>query len=472
MPYRPQPAMQGQFTPVSGPSQPQGPYGYPQASVYSMGQPSPPVYIVRAPAAPMTGMPQFQTQNFEPRTREKKIIQIKDPNSNKDVTQEILNRQPSGNVTGSTGGTPNNSTPDISGQSSSSSTPPLTSQQQAEANVRAQFAAQVAATLANDNDEKPKKPEYTIQKQPVNNKPPSVDTVKIKEVADISKDKVTKETEVNSTINAVTETPLAEKPVEKVVETQPKEEVVKRQPKEATQGSKLNEGVSTENSLGSKSLVSSVDAITSTKEIIPNVIVEIFTGDDVRNKEAQQSSTAVNDVKTAVEPVKETAEQAATDVAPVNEAKTLNGPVALSNEEVEETEEVISVEAQPELEAPPVENVTEPVADSKVTEVVDQQVPKPEPTSEKSAEAEVLPTPPESEDTVISVEKVNGHEADVKVSAAPKNPVDTQAAAGLYLFYFLSFLLYPRYLRLFKPSRMFDSNFQEFPDDQHVVVTL
>jgi len=163
MQYRPQQAMQGQFPPVSGPSQLQRPYGYPQTQVYPMGQSSPPVYIVRAPSTPMTGMPQYQAQNFEPRARERKIIQIMDPNSNKDVTQKIINRQPSGSLTGSTTGTPNNSTPDISRHSSNSSTPPLTIQQQAEANVRAQFAAQVAATLANDSKEEPKKvAEYTV----------------------------------------------------------------------------------------------------------------------------------------------------------------------------------------------------------------------------------------------------------------------------------------------------------------------
>ena len=147
--YRHWQATQGQFPPVSGPSQPKGPYGYTQTTVYPIGQPSPPFYMIRAPTAPIPGMPQFQTQNFVPRALERKIIHIKDPNSNIYVTQEILNRQPSGSLTGSTTGTPNSSTPDLSGQSSSSSTPPLTSQQQAEANVRAQFAAQVAAILAN-----------------------------------------------------------------------------------------------------------------------------------------------------------------------------------------------------------------------------------------------------------------------------------------------------------------------------------
>ena len=140
--YRPQQLRQGQFPPVSGPSLPQGAY-YPQTTVYPMGQPSPPVYIGRAPTAPMTGMLQFQTQNFDPCARERKIIQIKDPNSNRDVAQEILNRQPSWSSRGSTGGTSNNSR-----------TPPLSSQQQAEANMRAQFAAQVAATLANDSERK------------------------------------------------------------------------------------------------------------------------------------------------------------------------------------------------------------------------------------------------------------------------------------------------------------------------------
>ena len=153
MHYRPQQAMQGKFPSVSGPSPSQGAYSYLSKTVYSTGQPSSPVHIVRAPTAPMTGMPQFQTQNFEPHQRERKIIQVTDPNSNKDVTQEILNRQPSGSLTGSTGGTNNNSNLDISEQSACLRTP-LTSRQQAEAHVRALFAAQVAATLANDSREK------------------------------------------------------------------------------------------------------------------------------------------------------------------------------------------------------------------------------------------------------------------------------------------------------------------------------
>ena len=159
MQYRPQQPMPGAFPPVSGPSQGPGHFVFtPQQTGYPMGQPPGPLYILRAPAAPMNTIQQYSlSQNFEPHARERKIIQIKDPNSNKDVTQEILKRQPSGSVSGSvsgiasgsTGGTPTN-TPDISGQSSSSSTPPLTSQQQ---DVQAQFAAQVAATFSSDTDE-------------------------------------------------------------------------------------------------------------------------------------------------------------------------------------------------------------------------------------------------------------------------------------------------------------------------------
>ena len=159
--YPPPQAIQGQFPPVPGPSQPQGPILYQTSPGYPMGQP--PVYILRAPTP---GMAQYPQQTIEPRAREKKIIQIKDPNSNKDVTQEILKQKPAGSSSSTVAGTPN-VTPNLSGQSSNSSTPPLTSQQQAEANVRAQFAAQVAATLK-DSEEKPKKIENAVQKSNAN----------------------------------------------------------------------------------------------------------------------------------------------------------------------------------------------------------------------------------------------------------------------------------------------------------------
>ncbi len=135
----PRQAMQGQ----SSPSKPQGPSGNPETTVYLMRQPSPPVYFASSPVSPMTETAQFQTQSFEPRTREKKIIQIKDPNSNKDVTQEILNRETSWSLTSTAGSSSSSTSPDISGQSSRSSTP-LRTQKKGEANVRAQFAAQVS----------------------------------------------------------------------------------------------------------------------------------------------------------------------------------------------------------------------------------------------------------------------------------------------------------------------------------------
>ena len=104
-----------------------------------MGQP--PVYILRAPTP---GMSQYPQQTIEPRTREKKIIQIKDPNqSNKQLTQEILKQKLVGSLTSTVAGTPN-VTPNLSAQSSNSSTSPLTSQQQAEENLRAQFATNLA----------------------------------------------------------------------------------------------------------------------------------------------------------------------------------------------------------------------------------------------------------------------------------------------------------------------------------------
>ena len=421
--HRPQQPMQGQFAPVSGPSQPQGSPYFQPTTVYQVGQPTPPMYIVRAPPGPMTGMPQYQTQTFEPRTRERKIIQIKDPNSNKDVTQEILKRQPSGSLTGSTGGTPNNITPDISGQSSSSSTPPLTLQQQAEANVRAQFAAQVAATLANSED-KPKKPEVIIQKAPVNNKA-VVDTVQLKETTATQKNEVVKETRTNPTTGK--DTQVAEKPVEKPLETEPKEVLVKTQPKE-----KLSEEVSGDISLGPKSLVSSVDATTSAKDIIPNVRVEIFTADELRKKEAQQISlAAAGEVKPErQEKSEETPKEPVSDVMPVTETKTLNGPVALTNEEADKTEEVVTVESQPVVDTPPVQTnvveTTEPT-ESAVEVPVDQQVSETEVSAQQTEESEDLPTASKVEDAVAS-EKVNGLDGDLKTAtAAPKNAVDAQA---------------------------------------------
>ena len=410
--HHPQQPMQGQLTPVSGPSQPQGsPYFQPTGTA----QPTPPMYMVRVPPR---RMPQYQTQIFEPRVRERKIIQVKDPNSNKDVTQEILNRQLSGSLTGGTGGTPNNVTPDISGESSSSSTPPLTLQQQAAANVRAQIAAQVAATLANA-EHKPKRPEVIIQKAPVNNDV-VVDTVQLKETTVTQKNEVVKETRTNPATGINTQ--LGEKPVEKPL---------KMQTKEAVQGSKLSEGVSGDISLGPKSLVSSVDAITSAKDIIPNVRVAIFTADELRQKEAQQISlAAAGEVKPErQEKSEETAKEPVSDVTPVTETKILNGPVALTNEETDRTEEV-TFESQPVVDAPPVQangaETTEPTESAEEVPV-DLQVTETKVSAQQTEESEDLPSVLKVEDAVAS-EKVNGLDGNVNTTtAAPKNTVDAHA---------------------------------------------
>ena len=298
--HHPQQPIQGQFTPVSGPSQPQGsPYFQPTGTA----QPTPPMYIGRVPPG---HMPKYQTQISEPRVRGRKIIRVKDPNRNKDVTQEILNRQPSGSLTRSTGGTPNNVTPDISGQSSSSSTPPLTLQQQAEANVRAQFAAQVAATLARLDAE-----------------------------------------------------------------------------------------------------------------------------DELRKKEAQQISlAAAGEVKPDRKEEPEVTAKPVSDVMPVTETKILNGPVALTNEETDRTEEVVTFDSQPVADASPVQvnvaETTEPT-ESAGEVPVDQQVTETKVSAQHTEESEDLPSVLKVEDAVAS-EKVNGLDGNVNTTtAAPKNAVDAHA---------------------------------------------
>ena len=171
------------------------------------------------------------SQNFEARAW-KKMIKIKDPNSNKDVTHEILPYRPVGSVwvsaSGSTGATPTN-TPDISGQSSSSNTPPLMSQQQ---DVQAQFAVQVTqagTTLTNDTDKNKKPGDVIIQKPSVNNKL-TVDASKLKDVADTSKDDLSRQAEISANRTAATETKLPEQSIEKNLGAQLKEESKPGQP--------------------------------------------------------------------------------------------------------------------------------------------------------------------------------------------------------------------------------------------------
>ena len=216
-------------------------------------------------------MPQYPQQTIEPRTREKKIIQIKDLNqSNKDVTQEILKQKPVGSLTSTVAGTPS-VTPNLSGQSSNSSTPPLTSQQQAEANVRAQFAAQVAATLK-DSEEKPKKIENAIQKSNANTRADAYSS-KAKEPVIAQKQEALSGTKKNDVVTNATE---------KASETNLNEATVtaKSQIKEDESSS------SGESVLGPKSLVSSVDATNLARKKITNVRVEIFTAQEVPKRES------------------------------------------------------------------------------------------------------------------------------------------------------------------------------------------
>ena len=146
--YRPPQPVPGQYpTPFS--QQQQQPYG--MSPQYQVAPPQQQFVIMRAPAGPMPQQ-QFQQQARQPeqpkfQPRKKNIIQIKDPTDNRDITDEIMSssKQSSGSFSGSTSTTPS-VTPEVSGQSSNASTPPMNPPQMPE-DVRAKFAAQVAATL-------------------------------------------------------------------------------------------------------------------------------------------------------------------------------------------------------------------------------------------------------------------------------------------------------------------------------------
>ena len=106
------------------------------------------------------------------------------------------------------------------------------------------------------------------------------------------------------------------------------------------------------------------------------------------------------------------------------------GPVALTNEETDKTEEVVTVESQPVVDTPPVQanvvETTEPT-ESAVDVPVDQQVSETEVSAQQTEESEDLTTASKVEDVVAS-EKVNGLDGDLKTAtAAPKNTVDAQA---------------------------------------------
>ncbi|KAK2557679.1 Eukaryotic translation initiation factor 4 gamma 1 [Acropora cervicornis] len=401
--YPPPQAIQGQFPPVPGPSQPQGPLLYQSTPGFTMGQP--PVYILRAPTP---GMSQYPQQTIEPRTREKKIIQIKDPNSNKDVTQEILKQKPAGSSSSTVPGTPN-VTPNLSGQSSNSSTPPLTSQQQAEANVRAQFAAQVAATLK-DSEEKPKKIENALQKSNANTRA-DADSSKAKEPVVAPKQEALNGPKNNDVVTNATE---------KASETNLKEATVtaKSQSKE-DESSNSGECV-----LGPKSLVSSVDATNLANKKITNVRVEIFAAQEVPKRESTKISAPVVSemIKTEekVEP-DESEKPVATDALPVSESKTLNGQTTtVSHKQAgEETEKVTTINSEVEVETAPAPDAAVAVAPEPSKAPEDDVATQNEETTQGSEEPEVLP-PSSQVEEASGVEKVNGHDGERKASPASK----------------------------------------------------
>ena len=383
-----------------------------------MGQP--PVYIVRAPAP---GMSQFQPQRMESRAREKKIIQIKDPNSNKDVTEEILKQKHAGSLASTAAGTPS-VTPNLSGQSSNSSTPPLTSQQQAEANVQAQFAGQVAATLKN-SEEKPKKNELAVQKSNANSRA-DADSSKAREPVDAQKQEALNGPKKNDVVTNVTE---------KASETKLKEATVtaKSQSKEDESS---NSGESVQ---GPKSLVSSVDATNLANEKISSVIVEIFTAQEVPKRESTKiSAPVVSDIIKMEEIVKpdESEKPVATDALLVSESKTLNGPTTASHEQAEEeTEKVTAVSSEVEVETAP--DAAPAVAPEPSKAPEDDDTTQNEETTQGSEESEVLPSSCQVEEA-SGMEKVNGHDGERKASGASKITVDSQSPGLFSIIIYLS----------------------------------
>ena len=134
-----------QYPPFTQPQQqPFPPPRYPQMA-------RPPFFIMQAgvpPAQQQIPQPQRPTEPSKPA---RKRIQIRDPDSKRDITEEILSsRKQSGSFSGSTGSTPR-TTPEVSAQSSNANTPPI--QPTSSEDMRATFAAKVAATLEGNSAE-------------------------------------------------------------------------------------------------------------------------------------------------------------------------------------------------------------------------------------------------------------------------------------------------------------------------------
>ena len=327
-------------------------------------------------------------------------------------------------------GTPN-VTLNLSRQSSNSSTPPLTSQQQAEANVRAQFAAQVAATLK-DSEEKPKKIENVGQKSNANTRA-DADSSKAKEPVVAPKQEALNGPKNNDVVTNATEK-ASETNLEEATVT------VKSQSKE-DESSNSGECV-----LGPKSLVSSVDATNLANKKITNVRVEIFTAQEVPKRESTKISAPVVSemIKTEakVEP-DESEKPVATDALPVSESKTLNGPTTtVSHEQAgEETEKITTINSEVEVETTAAPDATTAAPDAAVAVAPepskapeDDVTTQNEETTQGSEEPEVLP-PSSQVEEASGMEKVNGHDGERKASPASKT--DSQVT-GLYLTIYLS----------------------------------
>ena len=383
-------------------------------------------------SAPAPGISQFQQQTIiEPCAREKKSVQIKDQNSDKDVTQEILKQKPAGRSAFTAAGTPT-VTPNLSGQSSNSSTPPLTSQQQAEADVRAGFAAQVAATLK-DSEEKPKKIiiENAVQKSNANTRA-DADSSKAKEPIIAQKQEALNGPKNNDVVTNATE---------KASETNLKEATVT-----ATSQSQEDESSNSgESVLGLKSLVSSADATNLANKKITNVRVEIFTAQEVPKRESTKSSApVVSEMIKAEEKVKpdESEKPVATDVLPVSESKTLNGPTTTVFDEQagEETEKVTTISSEVEVETAPDAAAAAAAAATVAPEPSkapedDDVTTQNEETTQGSEEPEALP-PSSKVEEASGMEKVNGHDGERKASQTASK-IDSPVP-GLYLSLYLS----------------------------------
>ena len=421
----------GQFASMPSPafSQQQSPYGMPQTAVYT--QPQQPFYIFKTPQTPVS-LPQQQPPRPPEQKRERKIIQIRDPNQdNRDITQEILM---SGAHSGS--GTPN-STPDVSGRSSNSNTPPVNSH----IDAGAQFAAQVAATLANDKPSsnksspqtsKPASPAVTTEvAAPLpNNKSKLVETSRGSVVAVKVKQAVVEKKPQQPP--SVAE-PEAHKPATEVTPAV-KEATVPEVAKAPTEVIKKQDVVKLAESKLVESMPAELKATDFTaKESIP--------AESIKKTDTKPAVIVASDAKKLTEP--DAKEIIAEPVKQATETLVSNG----LRENVEPTP---SVDTKQDTQITEISKAlpTEAVADS---EEITAEVEKPKQVSTE----EIIAQDTVSEPSTLSDEqKVNGHEHQpVNGGTAPeqgKAAAESQMSSkwvckGLWAYLFLLFVLHGKY---------------------------